>query len=73
MKLEEYTFTLRNIIKILGISERYVSRLYRGTVSFERPGRYNWRSKARTMEKNQSMTLWTRSRMYKIVKMRKNL
>ena len=36
LKLEESQFTLKTIIKVLGISERHVRRLYRGKVSFEK-------------------------------------
>jgi len=36
LKLGESQFTLKTIIKVLGISERHVQRLYRGKVSFEK-------------------------------------
>ena len=36
LKLEESQFTFKTIIKVLGISERHVRRLYRGKVSFEK-------------------------------------
>ena len=36
MKLGESQFTLETIIRVLGISERHVRRLYRGKVSFEK-------------------------------------
>ena len=36
MKLDKSQFTLKTIIKVLGISERHIRRLYRGKVSFEK-------------------------------------
>jgi AraC-like DNA-binding protein len=36
LKMEESPFTLKTIIKVLGISERHVRRLYREKVSFEK-------------------------------------
>jgi len=36
LKLGESQFTLKTIIRVLGISERHVRRLYRGKVSFEK-------------------------------------
>jgi hypothetical protein len=72
LRLGESQFTLKTIIKVLGISGRHVRRLYRGKVSFEKTRKIQLEDKARMMEKNLSMKLWTRSRMYKIVNMRKN-
>ena len=72
LRLGESQFTLKTILKVSGISGRHVRRLYRGNVSFEKTRKIQLEDKARMMEKNLSMKLWMRSRMYKIVKMRKN-